>query len=118
MTIGVTIAIGQSRDRVTPLRPQTTQRQPTNANIVSCFAYSFRRNAAHTISAMGFKVDHGNLPWATGFPGSHDFHRARGHRGDVYIAVPRDIGMNENGKRPARNLSPDGTPSRPMEILD
>jgi hypothetical protein len=72
---------------------------------------------ADTGVAIGTRVDHGQLPWTTGFPGSHDFYLARGHEDNVYIAKPNDGAVNKNGKRPGQPLSVNGTPKKAREIL-
>jgi hypothetical protein len=117
MKIDVATATGHSGDRVAHLRPRATQRQSTDTSIASQLLPEFHEKVADMNLAIGKKLDHKNLPWATGFPLSHDYHHARGSEEGVYIAVPRKTDVNENGKRPARDFSPDGTPRRPMEIL-
>jgi hypothetical protein len=72
---------------------------------------------ADTGVAIGTRVDHGQLPWTTGFPGSHDFYLARGDEDNVYIAKPNDGAVNKDGKRPGHPLSMNGTPKKAREIL-
>ncbi|KAH6287723.1 hypothetical protein HBI39_221050 [Parastagonospora nodorum] len=66
---------------------------------------------------IGTRVDHRELKWDSGFPGSHEFYYAQGRIDNVYIARPRDTGINENGKRPQQGLAEDTSAKKARHIF-